>query len=700
MIVAHCKTTKSKEWKNSPPITFEQLSVIIKNNIKKTPETSAVFITLPDAERARIKDVGGIMAGVLKTDTDGSRAVKNIDHADVLIYDADTAALDFKDKLAATGYSHTMYTTRSHTPQKPRWRLLLPLDRSVTIAEYHHIICRVAQDIGVENFCGCSYRINQVMYYGSYSSDAPEPEYITVKGLPVSADAKLSQEVNWELFKGKTTIGEKGLKLGDPRELDGIVGAFCRVYSVSACIEKYLSDVYTLAENGRYLVTDGTTPGLQIYDDDLYCYSYHSTHDKAANGHCSNAFNLFKIHRHNDNFLDTVKWLRNNDTTVTAEEAKREFEEELEDQQLTQSEFMQQWCYPEVVGVTALVSKAPPPQKWLIPDFLPASITGLITGEGGSSKKSMALLTLCLQLAITDDKNPEKWLGTYTLPRKKSLYISLEDGIDHVHRRLWAIMESLPTYLAAPEETKTAIIKNFFVLGKETFFSNNDFSTLIDYRVQAGYKFKALQSLLNWLLPDLVVIDTRSQVADIDENDNQKNAAMMGILSAFNRCVSQPTVLLVSHVSKAVRAGLDNHAMNSARGAGALGDASRWLLWFKPLGEEDLDTGGDLVQIIPGKSSYSKVTKPITVAFKYPRFILTNATPDSIADKKQELLKQQKHDQIIELLAKNPIGLSRPYIKARVICGNDMLFEILQNSSDIEITGSGPATKYKAVLDF
>ena len=61
------------------------------------------------------------------------------------------------------------------------------------------------------------------------------------------------------------------------------MGAFCRVYDVSAAIAKFIPEAYTDAGAGRYTFTQGsTTAGAVLYDSGNFLYSHHSTPPEAS----------------------------------------------------------------------------------------------------------------------------------------------------------------------------------------------------------------------------------------------------------------------------------------------------------------------------------------------------------------------------------------------------------------------------------
>ena len=85
-------------------------------------------------------------------------------------------------------------------------------------------------------------------------------------------------------------------KQADPLEKPGMVGAFCRTYSVTDAIDMFLTDVYRKsAMTGRYdYIPADSQAGVVIYED-KYAYSHHAT-DPAC-GHLMNAFDVVRIHK-------------------------------------------------------------------------------------------------------------------------------------------------------------------------------------------------------------------------------------------------------------------------------------------------------------------------------------------------------------------------------------------------------------------
>ena len=82
----------------------------------------------------------------------------------------------------------------------------------------------------------------------------------------------------------------------DPLEKPGIVGTFCRAYTIEEAIETFLSDVYEPSSmNGRYdYIPADSAAGVVVYDG-KFAYSHHAT-DPVC-GKLLNAFDLVRLHK-------------------------------------------------------------------------------------------------------------------------------------------------------------------------------------------------------------------------------------------------------------------------------------------------------------------------------------------------------------------------------------------------------------------
>lgn len=201
-----------------------------------------------------------------------------------------------------------VYTTRSHTHDNPRIRIVMPLSRMVDEQEYSAISRLMAQRIDPE-LCQtdpASSRIAQIMYLPSISSDQ---EYIhfAQPGGPIDVDALLegvdlsgaSDGADLPRYAGERRARMSvGGQLGDPRRKSGIVGAFCRAYSIESALGRFLPGVYLpTAEAGRLTFAGGSsTAGAKIFD--LHLHSWHGT--DPCGGLSVNAYDMVRIHLFGD----------------------------------------------------------------------------------------------------------------------------------------------------------------------------------------------------------------------------------------------------------------------------------------------------------------------------------------------------------------------------------------------------------------
>jgi predicted P-loop ATPase len=163
----------------------------------------------------------------------------------------------------------------------------------------------LAKEIDIEIFDDTTYEPNRLMYWPSTSSDG-EYFFREIKGEFLIPDTVLNQYDKWQdssswpvSSRQKKLLDRLMKKQADPIRKEGLIGAFCRSYTIEDAIEKYLKDVYqpsVMPERYDYIPADSTA-GVVIYSS-KYAYSHHAT-DPAC-GHLCNAFDLVRIHRFGD----------------------------------------------------------------------------------------------------------------------------------------------------------------------------------------------------------------------------------------------------------------------------------------------------------------------------------------------------------------------------------------------------------------
>lgn len=136
---------------------------------KRTAETVEQYKKLSKAQQDDVKDVGGFVLGVLKN---GRRKKDSVVSRSALCLDMDYAEASVIDQIEMFfSFRCWFYSTHKHTPEKPRFRLIIPLSRDVTPDEYIAVGRKVAGEIGIEQFDDTTYEPSRLMYWPSTSSD-------------------------------------------------------------------------------------------------------------------------------------------------------------------------------------------------------------------------------------------------------------------------------------------------------------------------------------------------------------------------------------------------------------------------------------------------------------------------------------------------------------------------------------------------
>lgn len=310
---------KNREWQWSQFVERASKTV-------RTDETLAVYLSESKTRQDEIKDKGGFVGGYLRG---GKRSKESVTSRRLLTLDIDFASVDCWDVFCLMyDCASLVYSTHKHTPEKPRLRLVILLDRDVTPEEYEAVGRRVAQSVGIEMFDDTTYQAERLMYWPSTAADG-EFYFRFQDGPALSADNILATYRDWHdtsewpmSDRVNRDIVQKVRKQANPLEKNGIVGVFCRTYNIHEAIAEFLPDVYETCdvENRYTYVLGSTAAGLVVYDD-LFAYSHHST-DPASMQLC-NAFDLVRIHKFGD--MDANVDKKTNITKYPSYQAMEEF---------------------------------------------------------------------------------------------------------------------------------------------------------------------------------------------------------------------------------------------------------------------------------------------------------------------------------------------------------------------------------------
>lgn len=289
---------KSKIWKNQK-MSWSNLINRLKDN-QKTHETFKEFISASREDQSRIKDVGGYVGGYLRG---GRRHPKNVVHRQLLTLDIDFAHRDFwEDFCLQFNNAAVVHGTHKHCETSPRFRLIMPLSRECTPDEYVATARKIAGTLGIDLFDKSTFETNRLMFWPSTPKDV-EYYFEFQDGPWVDVDEILNSYLDWTdsslwptANREISEVKNAAKKQEDPENKKGIIGAFCRTYSITEVIENFLGEVYVTTDiTDRFTYLKGTTAaGLIVYDD-KFAYSHHGT--DPCGGKLCNAFDLVRIHK-------------------------------------------------------------------------------------------------------------------------------------------------------------------------------------------------------------------------------------------------------------------------------------------------------------------------------------------------------------------------------------------------------------------
>lgn len=296
--IATAPSRLSKKWRNK---SWKWSDILAKcADTKRTDESMREYLRMSREEQSSVKDVGGFVGGYL---SGGTRKTANVLYRTLVTLDIDYGTADVWDDFTLSFDCAVMlYSTHKHTSEKPRLRLVLPANRQITPTEYEPVCRYWTSRIGIELFDHTTYQLSRLFYWPSTSRDGDY--YFEYQDGPafdvdeVLATYRNPQDVSeWPMSSREgDVLAHEIRKAGDPTEKPGLIGAFCRAYTIEEAIEKFLPEVYEkTGTDGRYTYRAGSVAGGCVTYEDKFAYSHHET-DPASLKLC-NAFDLVRIHK-------------------------------------------------------------------------------------------------------------------------------------------------------------------------------------------------------------------------------------------------------------------------------------------------------------------------------------------------------------------------------------------------------------------
>ncbi|MDF0603675.1 virulence-associated E family protein [Psychromarinibacter sp. C21-152] len=277
--------------------------------------TYGQYMKLSVDEKGAKKAAPGYIVGAWFED--GKRRLTHMKKRHLISFDLDEVTAAQMDEIEMglsliCDYEFLRHTTRAHCPESPRWRIHMPISRPVDHDEANAITRILATMLfsdpqeSIDAVDVVSHRYAQVSYMPSrsknqeYRVERNEGKVLDVDALLENFDGDWQDHTQLPMRSDETTArgADPDRKMERPDEKPGIIGAWCRTYTVDEVIQEFLSDVYEpgFSSDGhpRYTYLLGTgANGAVSYDDGLFLYSNHGSDPIEG---AANAWDLARIH--------------------------------------------------------------------------------------------------------------------------------------------------------------------------------------------------------------------------------------------------------------------------------------------------------------------------------------------------------------------------------------------------------------------
>jgi RecA-family ATPase len=278
----------------------------------------------------------------------------------------------------------------------------------------------------------------------------------------------------------------------------------------------------------------------------------------------------------------------------------------------------------KIVSAAELFGQPIPPRMWHVPDVIPGRNVTLLQGDGATGKSLLALMLA----ASTVLGNP--WIGLDDIERGPAIYLSAEDELPELHRRLDSIAEDAGVTLR--ELSDLHLIP---LAGEDAILAAPmNRSNIIEATVLWG----TIERVVAEIRPRLVVLDTLADLFAGEENQRtqarQFISLLRGLALKHNTCV-----MLLGHPSlEGLKSG------SGTSGSTGWNNSVRSRLYFQRVfsteGSKTIEADEDVRDLTVMKANYGPKGAPIRlkwVSGVFRRqsggsFGLNTAQRDAVAD--------------------------------------------------------------------
>lgn len=515
---------------------------------------SITYHNSPKKERSNVKRhlpyfVGGTLEGKRDDRNVTSRTLLTLDiEQDDPTGEQPDPPEEVLKRLKALKGEGWVYTSISHTPDRPRYRVVLPLGKAIE-GDADHMqaalkasTIKAARTLELDDWCRPeSWVLSQPMYlptrlkggtfYEGYATGkawAPVTQFDAPRG---KAPADIPDDVKTDPILH--ALKAAGLYLQPNPKHKGMHFITCPHLDQHEAENETQTVYYEAHFDGN------PRPAVKCFD---------TAPDVDGVPHLT--------------FAGLVRWLTEN--------------KHLTPEQQTEAGVLDDYdTFLGKADLGRMLDSAPVPREWAIPQFAPVGKVTVVAGPGGVSK-SMLMLHLLVHAALG-----KGWAGFTVNEPLRSLYVSYEDDQQELHGRVHALTKALTEQddgmLDLLHDIRGSVRKNLHMYAAD----EEALAWVLANKVDR-YSAAERTDRVDWLIGlirhagiKLLVLDPAVYTHQLEENNIADMAAYMQMLGAIAK-QGDCAVVVLHHMSKAASwVSLGEINQGALRGASSFADNAR-----------------------------------------------------------------------------------------------------------------------------
>ena len=494
-----------------------------------------------------------------------TRANANVLEISLLVFDIDDAHGKSADEIMelVSKYDAILHTTWSHTPENPRYRLILRLSTPIGINQFNEVrkgFLFFNPELGsiIDKACSDPARAYYLFSYPTERSGYAL--FKTNQGVPVKPAECILPNVDTPIAKSATSFSlvsaggfsEGGRNNALTKFIGGLIG-----------MGKSFEETLALGLGWNETLNPPLDEGEVT-----------RTHQSIWRTHYRNHPELFQ-----EQPSEIYSSSKNVDDKYS------------------------------IISASDLLASPPTPREWLLKDFLPKKIVSSVIAAGGTGKSFLAI-----HIAVALGAGSSLFSKFIATSPCKVVFISGEDDRNELQYRIHAATQGMPANLI--QNVKNNI--NFIDLADSfELFTNKPSSGEVDMTNVPVNLVRTIKQKLGEEI-GLLIVDPVSRFRGGEENSAGDTTRFVQALQ-YLRDQLNATVLTLHHVNKGAKSNGSNQ--NNARGSSAFIDGVRLVYELNSLSEEEVKKQYGASSVIPllmtlksVKSNYGKPIEPLTLS--------------------------------------------------------------------------------------